>query len=228
MNRSGSDSSTLVIFCRRPVRGTGKRRIAADLGCDTAQALGVRLLATVLEDAASWPGPVVLAPADAADRRWATTLLDRPAQVIPQPQGNLGERINGVDKMIRSRDDEAFIYVGSDAPVLDPAYYAGARRLLNETDVVLGPAEDGGVTLMGARSAWPDLRALPWSTAGLAEALERICLANSLNVKHLKTTYDIDLARDLPRLHEDLAADPRPARQRLRRWLAQQGLNSKT
>ena len=111
------------------------------------------------------------------------------------------------------------VYIGSDAPLLEESYYTRARRALDEADVVLGPAEDGGVTLMGARVPWPPLADLPWSQATLRGSLERRCRANGLTVLHLDTRFDIDAAEQLPRLHRALGDDRRPARRALRAWL---------
>ena len=72
---------------------------------------------------------------------------------------------------------------------------------------------------MGAKTAWPDLTSLPWSTAELADALEQTCVEKGLTVCRLEKRYDIDLAMDLPTLYDDLSTDLRPARQQLRRWL---------
>jgi hypothetical protein len=213
------DSSTLVVFCRRPLLGHGKRRIAADLGQEITLELAGHLLATTLEDAGEWPGFVVLAPANAADADWAGELLSRPSRVILQPAGSLGKRINVVDKVARDSGHVHLIYIGSDAPVLDADYFARARFALTSHDVVLGPANDGGVTLMGAKTAWPDLTSLPWSTAELADALEQTCVEKGLTVCRLEKRYDIDLAMDLPTLYDDLSTDSRPARQQLRQWL---------
>jgi glycosyltransferase A (GT-A) superfamily protein (DUF2064 family) len=224
MNANPPDSSipgdsTLVVFCRRPLFGCGKRRIAADLGDAITLEFARHLLATTLEDAVDWPGRVVLAPANAADADWAAGLLAGPGLVIPQPEGNLGHRINAVDQAARNAGHIHLIYIGSDAPVLDAAYFAQAREALAANDVVLGPADDGGVTLMAASSAWPDLANLPWSTTDLAESLERTCAQHGLTIYRLEKRYDIDLAIDLPRLYDDLGDDSRPARQKLRRWL---------
>lgn len=219
MSQTTADSSTLVVFCRRPAAGIGKQRIAAELGSAMAEKLANHLLATVLEDAEAWPGPVVLAPARTENRAWASELLDRQYRVVAQPEGNLGERLNSVDREIRRETDTALLYVGSDAPVLDQHYFAQARKLLQDTDVVLGPAEDGGVTLMGCNVAWPELSQLPWSTANLGDELERLCLEQGLSVIQLPRMYDVDLACDLPRLVADLEADSRPARQKLHQWL---------
>jgi len=216
---STPDSATLVVFCRRPMLGNGKRRIAADLGAVMTLDLAGHLLSTTLEDAGEWPGPVVLAPSSTADTGWAGGLLSRPSEVIPQPEGNLGERLNAVDEAAREAGHTHLIYIGSDAPLLDADYFSRARAALATHDVVLGPADDGGVTLMGAKIAWPDLKNLPWSTAELGNSLEQTCVKKGLTVFRLEKCYDIDLAADLPRLYDDLATDSRPARQRLRHWL---------
>ena len=231
MNVKASHSSTttgttLVLICRRPTLGIGKQRIAADLGDNLTFELAQRLLATTLEDATAWPGPVIIAPSAAGDASWAEKLLERPVEVIAQPEGNLGDRICSVDAAARFAGHKHIVYIGSDAPVLAPAYFRQARMTLAEYDIVLGPAEDGGVTLMGASSPWPELTALPWSSEKLGQALELLCHKQGLNVMQLETRYDIDLAMDLPRLRRDLADDPRPARRELLSWLDTTGLGN--
>ena len=226
MNTNSSDSSaaTLVVFCKRPHPGQGKQRISAALGARLTAELAGLLLDTALEDAADWPGPVVIAPAAEADRDWAAALPGRHS-VCCQPDGNLGERLNGVDRQLRDGGATCLIYIGSDAPLLNPAYFAAARQALMSNDVVLGPAEDGGVVLMGSRQGWPELAGLPWSGQKLGESLELICRASGQTVKYLPASYDIDFAHDLPRLFTDLATDERPARRRLSAWLAANRLN---
>lgn len=219
MKAGPADEATLVVFCRRPAEDSGKRRIAAVAGDAFARALGEHLLAAALEDAAAWPGPVVLAPAEAADADWAAGLLGGAARVVSQCAGGLGERLNHVDAAVRAAGATRVHYIGSDAPLLDFAFFARARRALDHADVVLGPAEDGGVTLMGARQPWPPLADLPWSTAELGDALGRRCRACGLTVVRLAPGYDVDEAEQLPRLAADLAADLRPARRALRGWL---------
>jgi rSAM/selenodomain-associated transferase 1 len=217
-------TTTLVLFCRRPQPGIGKKRIAADLGTTKTSVLSEHLLATALEDARHWTGPVVIAPATENDAAWARELLERPCGVIGQPEGNLGARINAVDRELRQTGHTQLIYVGSDSPILDADYFARAVAALSTHDAVLGPADDGGVTLMGSRRAWPRLAGLPWSSAELGHALELICINAGLTVYSLERRYDIDRVDDLPRLYRDLRHDQRPARQRLRKWLAESGL----
>jgi rSAM/selenodomain-associated transferase 1 len=226
MSQLSQQPAALVIFCRRPAPGIGKQRLAAEIGSAPAAAIAALLLDTALEDAARWPGPVVLAPAAAEDADWATTLLERPAQVIAQAGGNLGERLQAIDRRVRAEHPAAVIFIGSDAPVLDEKDYSAARSALLQQDVVLAPALDGGVTLMGARCAWPALDGLPWSSDQLHAALRSHCLAQGLGVTDLPMTYDVDVAHDLRRLGTDLRNDQRPARRNLYRKLCSLGYST--
>ncbi len=222
MYADAADRPTLVVFCRRPRLGVGKQRVAAQAGAQQALRLGELLLASAIEDAAAWPGPVVLSPAAVADSDWAGSLLAPPAVVVAQPDGNLGERLMDVDRQLRERGHGALFYIGSDAPTLDADFYARARAALEQADIVLGPAEDGGVTLMGARLPWPALADLPWSTPGLGDALAQRCRDRGLTVQWLEARYDVDTTAVLPRLCRDLATDARAARRALRQWLLAQ------
>jgi rSAM/selenodomain-associated transferase 1 len=214
----------LVIFCRRPAPGAGKQRLAAEIGPVAAAELATCLLATALEDAVEWPGPVVISPADPCDLDWAATILGRPALIIAQPPGNLGERLNAVDAAARAAGHARLLFIGSDAPGLDAGYFAEARAALGEFDVVIGPASDGGVTAMGARVPWPRLERLAWSTPRLHADLVACCRNAGLGVRELATRRDVDVAADLAAVRGDCLNDTRPARQALLRWLDESAL----
>ena len=213
------DPPSLVLFCKRPRLGHGKQRLAAAIGAEQALAVAEAFLACALEDAATWPGPVVLAPSRQEDAEWAAALMPA-GSVLVQPEGNLGERLNHVDRELRSSGHDALLFMGSDAPVLTEDCFAKARAGLERHDVVLARAADGGVTLMGNAKPWPDLTSLPWSTPELADALQEACEDEGLSVLSFTGGYDIDVADDLLRLPEDLATDDRPARRRLADHLA--------
>ncbi len=208
----------LVLFCRRPAPGEGKQRLAAGIGRETAAAAAELLLAAAVEDLNDWPGPVAVAPARDSDHEWASTLLARPGEILGQGNGNLGARLNAVDRELRRRGAQRLIFIGSDAPELSPGDYAAARAALDTADVVIGPALDGGVTLMGANAPWPALDALPWSTNQLGTALATLCKQHGRRVDHLEPGADVDVAADLERAGQALGSDTRPARQRLVQW----------
>lgn len=210
----------LVLFCRRPMPGEGKRRLAHALGEELALVIAEALLACALEDAASWRGRLLISPARAEDAPWAGSLLGRPVEVVPQGEGNLGERIGAVDAAVRCGGRGRVLFIGSDAPAMRGGDLEAAAAALDDADVVLIPASDGGVTLMGSRRPWPPLADLPWSESALGAALGRRCAAAHLTVVGLPASFDIDEIADLPPALAALGDDPRPARRRLHALLS--------
>lgn len=212
-------TAALVLFCRRPLIGAGKRRLVRDLGETRSLAVAQALLECALEDAAAWPGRLIVSPARGEDGAWADGLLPRHKWVIPQPEGNLGQRINAVDIAVRRRGCRCALFIGSDAPGMQAGAFEAAACALERADVVLIPAADGGVTLMGSRVKWPCLSGLPWSESELWAALERCCQAAGLSVFRLPGSFDIDQVSDFRLAFEALARDTRPARRRLNELL---------
>jgi len=208
--------SVLVLFCKRPALGFGKQRLAADLGEQAAYEIAVGLLGCALEDLACWEGPVVISPSAVSEKVWAESLLHRErVSVIPQAEGNLGERIMQVDRELRDCGWERLLIIGSDAPEMTPSVLREADRMLAVSDVVLSEAEDGGVSLMAARKAWPQIAGLPWSTSQLGDSLEKVCADAAQSVRWSKPCSDVDTVDDLKRISRSLVQDTRPARQDL-------------
>ena len=210
--------ATLVLVCKRPAAGIGKQRLAANLGIARTHQVATALLACALEDACDWPGPVVIAPASAEDVEWAwdlSTSISSSVAIMPQATGNLGQRLNALDQVLRAQGMEQLVFIGSDAPGLSAADYAAARSALQHTDVALIPARDGGVVLMANRRAWPDLYLLPWSSNQLGTALMDICRVAGQSVKTFGQGYDVDEIDDFLKLTALLQQDSRPARRAL-------------
>ncbi len=223
-----------------------KRRLAADVG-DLAEEAAACLLTCALEDALSWPGPTWLSPANQRDLEWVTARVDKESVLIrksrrvideaasrcgsvktrrgeicgfvPQPDGNLGERINCVDGDLRREGVSKLIFLGTDCPGLDAAYLEQAAWSLREADAVLGPAEDGGVVLMGANRPWPDLKELGWSTQGLCSELRGLCREAGWSVTMLETREDVDTLRNLLGTATAMSGDSRPSRRDFAEWL---------
>lgn len=206
---------TLVVFCKRPLPGQGKQRIAATMGTEAAYDVARALLCCAMEDAEIWLGPVVLSPVRESDRSWAENLLHREHLVIPQVEGNLGQKLNDVDQQLRRQGHERLLFIGTDAPEHSPELYHELHQLFQRQDVVLTPAADGGVTTMGSCGAWPNLAELPWSTERLGDALADSCRDAGFQVAFSSACYDVDNREDLHRLLSSLVKDTRPARQQL-------------
>jgi len=210
--------TALVLVHKKPQLGIGKQRLATQFGTELAFQIAQSLLACALEDVSAWSGFVVLAPASKTDTDWARKLASSLSQrriIIPQVSGNLGQRLNALDHELRNRGLKQLVYIGSDAPGLNSEDYDRARHTLDDYDVTLIPASDGGVALMASRVPWPDLSTLPWSTPALGAALAEKCYSKMLSVHHLRECYDIDEPHDFMALVDRLASDTRPARRAL-------------
>ncbi len=91
------------------------------------------------------------------------------------------------------------LVVGSDCPFIDEAYLQQALASLNQADVVLGPALDGGYVLIGAGRVHPEwFSGVKWGSAKvLAQTRERLESTGS-NWRELEALTDIDRPEDLP------------------------------
>lgn len=220
---------TLVLFCKRPKLHQGKQRIAETISAEKTLIVAEALLACAIEDSHAWQGPVVIACSHDEDVEWAQT-LNESAQVMTQlpsgMSGNLGQRLNYVDHVLRVFGHEKIITIGTDAPMLTAQHFSEAARELNKHDIVLSHADDGGVVIMANAKPWPNIIDLPWSTESLSQALSKNCSDQELDVHYMTPGYDIDYVADIKKLIKDLKGDERPARKKLLNTLNQLFISS--
>ena len=217
----------LVVFCREPRPGVGKQRLAADIGDRDAGRVAAVLWDCVREDLLAWPGDCVLAVTDPEEESWACSQAQQlrsdrhranknaAPQVLVQPAGNLGERLMAIDAKLRSRGREQLIFIGSDAPELDREQLDDIAIQLQQSDIVLAPALDGGVVAMAGRKPWPALADLPWSSELLGQALAGRCRSAGQDVSMSRGSFDIDDWASLSYAGEMLRRDSRPTRRKL-------------
>jgi len=217
-------TATLVVFCKRPKLGQGKQRLAQEIGQHNALKVAQCLLDCAMADARQWQqelnGQVVISPASSDDIGWAGSLLEN-ATVLAQPRGNLGRRLNYIDRQLCLDAQVKKVFIGTDAPCLGINELLTVERQLNHSDVVLQPAKDGGVTIMATRKPWPGLHALPWSTSELQQALCAQCLHVGQSVQLLSTNNDVDYWDDLLAVQKQLQQDGRHTRQVLASCIAE-------
>jgi hypothetical protein len=85
------------------------------------------------------------------------------------------------------------VIIGGDCPYLTQSYLQAAFKGLGRSDVVVGPALDGGYVLLGSKRYHPELfEAVHWSTDRvLDKTMERASEAH-LRVKLLDPLEDVD------------------------------------
>lgn len=184
----------VFIFARAPRYGSVKTRLARDIG--TAEAL--RFYRNTLNSvarrlASSGRFDVVLAvtPDQAAPDSgcWPAGLAR-----IAQGRGDLGLRMVRVLKCAGPRPA---IVIGSDIPDASVALVLEATHALGRKNFVLGPTQDGGYWLIGARHparlARRQLDGVRWSTRhSLADTVAKLQDVSLLP----QTLLDVDDGRD--------------------------------
>jgi uncharacterized protein len=187
----------ICIFAKPPVAGEVKTRLAATLGADCAAQLARAFLEDTIQSVRTlpWAQPALAttAPADA----------DIP--VLLQGEGDLGTRIERVLRAALERAPVA-IAIGADTPALPSRLLEAARKALEQVDVVIGPAEDGGFYLLALRCCPQGLLSnLPWSAPDTLRATRDRLHALGLSSLLLEPWFDVDRPEDVERLRTLLA-----------------------
>jgi rSAM/selenodomain-associated transferase 1 len=101
------------------------------------------------------------------------------------------------------------VAVDSDSPHLPLAILEAAFELVETSDLVVGPTEDGGYYLVGASATHPRLfEPAPLGTRNARDALLGNARALGLSVAFTETWYDVDVPEDLRRLAAELRIEP--------------------
>lgn len=88
--------------------------------------------------------------------------------------------------------------IGSDCMQLDAEIIAESFKKLEEYDIVIGPAEDGGYYLIAMKNTNEDLfRNMVWSTSEVLSQTLSKCRDLNLSVYCLPQLSDIDTEADL-------------------------------
>ena len=193
----------IVIFAKAPRPGAVKTRLIPALGAVGAARLARRMLDHALQQAqAAGAGEVELcmspAPGAAA---WQG--IDVPAGVerTAQDTGDLGQRMAGAVHRVTTRHGRPALLMGSDCPGLTSLAISAAAARLDDYDVVLVPAADGGYVLIGLKSPCPALfTEMPWSTPAVCAETLRRAATLGLTVWRGPELHDIDEPADLARL----------------------------
>jgi rSAM/selenodomain-associated transferase 1 len=187
----------LVVIAKEPVPGAVKTRLAPILGADGAARAAAAMLADTVAvmaqvDAEPW---VCFSPPDARTRM---ARLTPGCRLLAQVQGDLGDRLAACFATLLGGGAQRVVVVGADTPQVPRATYQAAFALLDQVDVVLGPAADGGYYLVGAKAALPELFVgVPMGTDTVLQETIRRAVRRRLRVGTVPMQRDLDRLEDL-------------------------------
>jgi rSAM/selenodomain-associated transferase 1 len=215
---SGSDR-VLVIMAKAPRPGEVKTRLISTLSPEVVTAFYCCLLDDTLALARSLGDVEVAIMCPEPDVDELAQLAGEGMSVVAQRGKGLAAGLTSVFAHFAEGHQRRIIAFNSDSPHLPRSVLEGAFATLAAHDVVVGPSDDGGYYLVGAKASYPALFAS--GGMGTSSALERLLSSArglGLTVGFSDPFYDIDLADDLSRLAAELRVAPTRA-PRTARWL---------
>jgi rSAM/selenodomain-associated transferase 1 len=185
----------LAVFAKAPVPGRVKTRLCPPLTSGEA----ARVARTLLEETVRRVLPrrelarsfLFLDGAASAEIR--SLASEREVTILPQCEGDLGARLHDAFRGLRNRGAERVVAIGADTPHLDPGLLTHSFEALEAHDLVIGPADDGGYYLIGARGSADGLfESIAWGTGTVLEATRDRARVLERTVETLPNGYDID------------------------------------
>jgi rSAM/selenodomain-associated transferase 2/rSAM/selenodomain-associated transferase 1 len=195
-------SNHLIVFTRFPTPGTTKTRMIPKLGSEGAADLQRKMtehtlaIARAVRDNNDVSLSVYYTDSEQEDMKsWLGDDLDYNIQA----EGDLGDRLNSAFSNSLSNSARNAVIIGTDCPDITPTIIANAFEALNDSDVVLGPANDGGYYLIGLNHPCPQLlKDVPWGSENTFKSTAMNAADLSLSLHRLEPLSDVDYPKDLP------------------------------
>lgn len=186
------DPGLLIIFVRKPELGLVKTRLAGSIGAVSALKVYKELLHRTESVCKGINIRQAVYYAGETDTGWEG------ARVCRQAGYDLGQRMESAFRDSFESGHKKVVIIGSDCPELNETLILQAFLELDEHDIVLGPAQDGGYYLLGMTQLFVDLfRNKQWSTKHVLEDTLREARRLQKSVALLKTLNDLDTLEDL-------------------------------
>ncbi|WLP93773.1 TIGR04282 family arsenosugar biosynthesis glycosyltransferase [Psychrobacter sp. M13] len=198
----------IIIFAKFPAQGMAKTRLQPALGIDGAACMARQLLLHSVEQALATGYTVEMCVSPApTDLCWKE--LDLPKSLLwsAQAQGDLGLRMLTASQNALTNFDKVLL-TGSDCPDLTAQRMQSAAQQLEQYDISMIPAFDGGYVLLGLQQANAHLFSnMTWSVSDVAAVTKQRIKDLSWSLALLEPLADIDEPDDLQYLPTGWLAD---------------------
>ncbi len=197
----------LGLFAKEPCPGRVKTRLAAATSAEWAARVADAFLRDQLARLTQVEAERVLAFAPPESRPFFADLVGDRYRLMPQADGDLGVRMTAFFSEQLQAGSRTILLLGTDSPTMPLAFVEQAFRELEQADVVLGPATDGGYYLLGIANRLPPLfDGIAWGSPDvLGQTVRRLSDA-CWRLALLPPWYDVDTLDDWRMLQGHLAA----------------------
>ena len=190
----------LLIFTRYPEAGSVKTRLIPTLGADGARNLHRKMAEHTIKRLDCLTAEMEVCFTGRGEKEMQEW-LGKKRSYSPQGGGDLGQRLLKAFAQAFCQGEDKVVVVGTDCPDLTAAHVQEAFHLLDEFDLVLGPAADGGYYLLGLNRLYKDLfESIPWGTGEVLQATLNKAKLLGINTVLLERLADVDRPKDLEAL----------------------------
>lgn len=190
----------LVIMVKNPVAGKVKTRLAASVGDEKALEVYKALLEHTAAEAARISAVRYIFYSDIIER--GDIFSDKDFRKYVQCDGELGVRMDYAISIPFKNEFKKVVIIGADCPGITSEHLQQAFEELDQNDVVIGPASDGGYYLLGMKkwNRWI-FEGMPWSSPDLLATTRALLESKGVAWKALAELNDIDTLEDLQQSH---------------------------
>ena len=189
----------LIVFCKNPVLGKVKSRLADTVGEKKALEVYIWLLKRTHSLVSTLPYKTLIAYSDFINNQ---DLWENERFMKSRQKGeDLGERMYNAIQQGFFDGYEKVCLIGVDIPDLNTEIINEAFSALDKKDAVIGPAKDGGYYLIGFSKSAPDIESVfrqkEWGTSSVYKDTLRSLSNEGLSQASLPTLSDVDTEEDL-------------------------------
>lgn len=186
----------IVVMAKSPIPGAVKTRMCPPLHPTQAASLAEALLGDTT-NAASATGASVWC-AVAGPPAPVAAVVDSGIRLVRQRGAGLAERLCAAQMLAFGAGARRVLLLGADCPTADTMYLTSALRALDDVDVAIGPAHDGGYVLLASSKPTPELFAgVSMGTSMVLRQTLAAAAAGPRTVLLLPPRHDIDVRADL-------------------------------
>jgi uncharacterized protein len=192
----------LIIFVRHPELGKVKTRLAASIGNEATLIIYKKLLQHTFD----------ISHAVDADKHvfYSETIIENDLWSGErffkhlQEKVDLGNRMKTAFEKVFKKGYERVCIIGSDCYELSAQIIEDAFQRLDETDLVIGPAKDGGYYLLAMKDDVKDVfQNIEWSTEKVLKQTIEVIQKKGYSYSLLPQLSDVDTIEDVPQQWRD-------------------------
>jgi rSAM/selenodomain-associated transferase 1 len=184
----------LIIFTRNPELGKVKTRLAKSVGDETALEIYQFLLDKTKEVTQGLDCTKVIfySKEIGQDDIWDRNLYEKEVQF----GSDLGVKMKNAFETGFDNNYDKVLVIGSDLYDLEASHINEAFEELDNSDVVIGPALDGGYYLLGLKKVYPEIfKNKSWGTSSVRK--DTLKNLEKVDVHLLAMLNDVDIIEDI-------------------------------